>query len=169
MPVVPSRLSGTVADMANGRSITVTQRLEPFGAATAILLTDEQVAELGGGKRAPVRVTIGGRSAPLRLAVMGGENCIGLSKAARSDLGVEIGDEVTATVALDETPRAVDVPAELSAALAADAAAATAYEALAYTHRKTFAQWVGEAKRAPTRARRAAQAVQLLRDGKTRP
>ena len=33
--------------------------LEPVGPATALELTDAQVAELGGGKRAPVRVTIG--------------------------------------------------------------------------------------------------------------
>ncbi len=35
--------------------------LAPFGPATAIELTDAQVAELGGGKRAAVVVGIGGR------------------------------------------------------------------------------------------------------------
>ncbi|SFI23844.1 MULTISPECIES: DUF1905 domain-containing protein [Microbacterium] len=56
------------------------------GPATAIELTDEQVAELGGGKRAAVIVPIGERSARLRLAVMGGRNLIGMSKAARAEL-----------------------------------------------------------------------------------
>lgn len=142
--------------------------LVPFGPATAILLTDAQVAELGGGKRAPVVVTIGDRSVRARLAVMGGQNCIGLSKAARASLGVDIGDEVAVTVALDEAPREVVVPDDLAAALAADPLVAQAFEKLAYTHRKEYAVWVTDAKRAETRARRVAQAVEMIREGRTR-
>lgn len=37
----------------------ITQKLKPQGPATAIVLTDVQVDELGGGKRAPVAVTFG--------------------------------------------------------------------------------------------------------------
>ena len=48
--------------------------LEPAGPAGAIVLTDEQVEQLGAGKRAPVRVTIGEVTRPLRLARMGGRN-----------------------------------------------------------------------------------------------
>lgn len=142
--------------------------LEPFGPAGAILLTDEQVAALGGGKRAAVRVTIDGKTARLRLAVMGGENCIGMSKAVRADLGVEIGDAIGAHIALDEQPRAVEVPEELAVALRADEQARAAYDALAYTHRKEYAVWVAEAKKPETRQRRATQAVEMLREGKTR-
>lgn len=40
---------------------------EPAGPATALELTEAQVVELDGGKRAPVRVTIGDRTARLRL------------------------------------------------------------------------------------------------------
>ena len=57
---------------------------QPFGPAAAFALTDHQVDAIGGGKRAAVRVTVANRSARLRLAVMGGENVIGLSKAARA-------------------------------------------------------------------------------------
>ncbi len=142
--------------------------LEPFGPAGALVLTDEQVEGLGGGKRAAVRVTIGDRSARLRLAVMGGANVIGLSKAARAELGVQIGDRVSATVELDDAPREVSLPEELTRVLADDPAAAAAYQALAYTHRKEFAVWVGEAKREETRRRRAGQAVEMLREGRTR-
>ena len=46
--------------------------LAPMGPATAIELTDQQVAELGGGKRAAVIVGIGGRTARVRLGVMDG-------------------------------------------------------------------------------------------------
>lgn len=148
--------------------LTFTTTLEPFGPACAVILTDEQVTQLGGGRRAAVLVTVNGRTAPLRIAVMGGENCIGLSKASRAALGVEIGDTVTVTVALDEAPREIELPAELAAAFAEDRGLATAFDALAYTHRKTFATWVGEAKRPETRAKRAAEAITMIREGRTR-
>ena len=78
------------------------------------------MVELGGGKRAPVRVTIGERTVRLRLAGMGGKNLIGLSQAARKELGVAIGDAVTATVELDDAERVLEVPDDLGAALDAD-------------------------------------------------
>ncbi len=149
-------------------ALEVTTSLEPQGPATAIILTDEQVAELGGGKRAAVTVTIGDRSAALRLAVMGGLNCIGISKANRAALGVEIGDTVTARVALDKAPREVEVPAALAEALAADPLAQQTYATLAFSHRKEYARWIAEAKREETRARRVEQAIEMLRAGKTR-
>jgi uncharacterized protein YdeI (YjbR/CyaY-like superfamily) len=43
-----------------------------------------------------------------------------------------------------------------------------AFEALAYTHRKEYARWVDDAKRDETRRRRVTQALQMLREGKTR-
>jgi hypothetical protein len=70
-------------------TLRVHTALVPFGPAMAIELTDDQVVALGGGKRAAVVVTIGARSARLRLAVMDGRNVIGISKANRAVLGVE--------------------------------------------------------------------------------
>ncbi|MDO5502504.1 MAG: YdeI/OmpD-associated family protein [Actinomycetia bacterium] len=145
-----------------------TVTLEPFGPATAIILTDEEVADLGGGRRAPVRVTVDGHTVRMRVAVMGGLNCIGISKANRAELGVQIGDEITALIELDETPREVEVPADLAVALGQDPEAARAFAGLAFTHRKEFAQWVGDAKREDTRTRRVAQTLEMLRSGQTR-
>jgi hypothetical protein len=136
--------------------------LVPFGPATAIELTDEQVAELGGGKRAAVVVGIGERSARLRLGVMDGRNLIGISKANRAQLGVDLGDEVEATVALDQQEREVEVPDQLAAALDA-AGARAAFEALTYTRRKELARGVAEANKTETRERRIAAVVDDLR------
>lgn len=141
---------------------------EPAGPAAAFVLTDDEVERLAGGKRAPVRVTIGEHTAELRLAVMGGCNMIGMSKAARADLGVEIGGEYDVRIELDTQPRVVDVPDELAAALRDSKPAAAAYDALAYTHRKEYAVWVGSAKKPETRLRRAAEAVAMLEAGRTR-
>ena len=49
-------------------------------------------------------------------------------------------------------------PAELAAALAASSTARAAYEALPPSHRHEYDRWVGEAVKAETRSRRAAQA-----------
>ena len=143
--------------------------LEPRGPAGAFLLTDEQVAAVGGGRKAfPVRVSINGRTLSLRLARMGSENMIGLSKAARAEADVEIGSSYEVEIALDEGERVVEVPNDLSAALAADPDAQAAFGALSYTHRKEFVRWVDEAKKEETRAQRVAKTVEMVRAGRTR-
>lgn len=146
-----------------GMTLSIHTTLQPHGPATAIELNDEQVAALGGGKRAAIIVSIGERTARLRLAVMGGRNLIGLSKAARAELGVEIGDEVTAEIALDDAPREIEVPSDLAAALDRDAKVRAAFDALAFTHRKEHVRAVEEAKKPETRARRIESTVAMVR------
>lgn len=133
------------------------------GPAAAIILTDEQAASFGAGKAFPVAVTIGGRTARLRLARMGGENMIGFSKAARAELGVEIDQEVDAVIAVDAGERTVEVPPALAEALDADPALRAAFDALSYTMRKEHARSVAEAKQDATRERRLAKIVETLR------
>ena len=140
-------------------TLSVTTTLEPYGPATAIVLTEAQVAKLGAGKRAPVVVTVGGRTARLRLASMGGDFVIGISKANRAALGVEIGDEITATIEVDLAERTVAVPPELASALAQVPGAQKSFEALPYTLRKEHAAAVTGAKRPETRERRIAKIV----------
>ena len=149
-------------------TLELKRKLEARGPAGALVLTDEEVTVLGGGKRAAVRVRVGDREAKLRLAVMGGENLIGMSKAARAELGVDIGDELAVAITLDEAPREVTVPDELRAALSSDSAAGAAFEALPYTARKEFAVWVDGAKRAETRAKRVDETLAMLREGRRR-
>lgn len=144
-------------------TLTVRTVLDPHGPATAIVLSDAQVAELGGGKRAAVRVTIGTASVRLRLGVMGGQNLIGISKANRAALGVEIGDEIEAHIELDEAPREVEIPAELAAALDADPLVRARFEAQSFTARKEDARAVADAKREETRERRILAIVERLR------
>ena len=146
-------------------SLTVRTVLEPHGPATAIVLDEGQVAALGGGKRAAVIVTIGGRSARLRLASMGGAYMIGISKANRAALGVEIGDEIEAGIALDTAPREVEMPADLAAALDAAPGARDSFDRLSFTNRKELVNAIVEAKRPETRERRIAAAVERASAG----
>jgi hypothetical protein len=137
--------------------------LEGRGPAAAIILTDEQVASFDAGKTFPVAVTIGGRTARLRLARMGGQNMIGFSKAVRAELGVEIDQEVDAVIRVDAAEREVESPPALSEALGADPALRTAFDALSYSVRKEHARTVAEAKQDATRDRRVAKIVEGLR------
>jgi hypothetical protein len=143
--------------------------LEPRGPAGAFLLTDEQVAALGEGKRAfPVQVTVNGVALSLRLARMGGENLIGLARAAREQAGVDIGAAYDVVITNDGEVRTVEVPEDLMAALAVDPVVQAAFTALAYSHRKEFVRWVTEAKRESTRADRVTKTVDMVRQGLTR-
>lgn len=133
------------------------------GPAAAILLSDDQVASFGAGKTFPVAVTIGGRTARLRVARMDGENMIGFSKAARTELGLEIGQEIDAVIRVDTAERTADVPDDLAAALNVNPTVRAAFDALSYSIRKEHARSVADAKQAATRERRIVKIVEGLR------
>lgn len=143
-------------------TLAISTTLEPRGPAAAVVLTDEQVESVGAGRSFPVRITIGSVTEPARLARMGDENLIGLSKAKREALGVEIGDEVDVRIELDDAPREVDVPDALATALDAAGLRET-FDALAYSHRKEHARSVAEAKKDDTRERRVQKVLDALR------
>ena len=143
--------------------------LQPRGPAAAVILDDAQVAAVGeGAKRFPVVATVNSYTWRTSVARMGGEFLLGLNKAVRQGAGVEAGDEVDVTVELDTAPREVEVPEALAAALAADPQAEASFEQMAFSHRKEYARWIGEAKQEETRQRRVEQALEMIRAGKTR-
>lgn len=127
------------------------------------MLTEELVSSLGGAKNAPVIVRIGERQARLRIGRMGTDTMIGLSKAARAELGVEIGDAVEVEISLDTAGRTVDVPPSLQAVLEAEPALKERFDALAYSQRKEIARSIAEAKQEATRDRRLQKALEELR------
>jgi hypothetical protein len=148
--------------MCESRGVKLKQKLKPVGPATALVLTDAQVEALGGGKRAPVTVTINKKTVRLRLAVMGGENLIGISKANRAELGVEIGDTVDATIELDTAARTVELPPDAAKALA-KAKLRAKFDALSFTHQKEHVRAIEDAKKPETRAKRIEAMLAMLR------
>jgi len=67
------------------------------------------------------------------------------------------------------TPKpAAKVPADLRAALDANAAAATAFAAFSASAKREYVEWITEAKRAETRAKRLGQAIAWIAEGKKR-
>src|ERR1700761_2304610 len=139
------------------------------GPAAAFVLDDTQVATVGqGAKRFPVVATVNGYEWRTSVTRMRGEFLVGLNREVRDGAGVQAGDTVTLSLRLDTAPREVDMPEALAGALDGDPAARAAFDQLAFTHRKEFARWIDEAKRAETRDRRVAQALGMIRAARTR-
>jgi hypothetical protein len=132
--------------------------------ATGIPVPDEVIAALGGSKRPPVTVTLNGHRYWTTAVRMGGRFLVPLSAEHREAAGVTAGEEITVDIENDAAPREVDLPDDLAAAM--DDAARTAYDGLAFTHRKEWVRWVEEAKRPETRATRIEKTVAALREGK---
>ena len=62
----------------------------------------------------------------------------------------------------------VPMPEDFAAALAANAQARTAFDGFAPSHRREYLEWITEAKRDETRAKRIAQTLEWLAEGKKR-
>jgi hypothetical protein len=127
------------------------------------------VPTLFGRARPAIRGTIAGHPFRSTIAVYGGRYYLPVKRALREAAGVAAGDTVLVELELDETPRTVEPPSDLRAALAADPEAGAAFERLSYTHRREYAEWVAEAKRAETRRRRVERALAMLRKGRPGP
>ena len=115
-----------------------------------------------GRVRAPVRVTVNGHTYRSTVMRYGERYYLPLSRANRAAAGVEAGDAVAVELASDAAPRTVEVPADLAAALEAAPGARGAFDGAAFTHRREWVQWVTEAKRPETRARRIGTVVEQV-------
>jgi hypothetical protein len=122
-----------------------------------------------GKARAPVRGRVNGVEFRTTIAVYSGVSLVGFNKGLRDQAGIEIGDEVSVELERDDEPREVDAPPVLAHALAGDPAAAAAFDALSYTHRREYAEWIAQAKRDETRERRATKALEMLKAGTRHP
>ena len=116
------------------------------------------VDALGGGGRIPVLTTFDRLEYRGSVVTMGSDQVIGVLQRIRADLGKAPGDAVHVTLTRDTTVRTVTVPDDLRAALDG-AGALTAFDALSYSHRREYVEWVEEAKRPATRERRISETV----------
>ena len=96
------------------------------------------------------------------------QHMLGMLKAIREQTGTEPGDTVEVEVWKDEAPRAVEIPAELKAAIKKQGLMPV-FERLSYTHQKEYCRWITEAKKEETRLRRLKEAVELLKNGVKTP
>lgn len=135
--------------------------LSQTGNNTGIEVPPEVIDELGGGKRPAVVVDVNGYVYASTVGVMGGHFLIPFSSDKRAATGLSGGDAITVTLTLDTTPRTVEVPDDLAAALAA-AGVRASFDALSPSARKAHVTSVESAKAADTRARRITAVVDKL-------
>jgi len=134
--------------------------------ATGIVVPDVVVARLGSGKKPAVRVTINGHTYRSTVAVISGRFMVSVSAAERVNAGVAAGDEVEVTLELDTSPRQVEVPDDLSAALSSDPLAMAFWSTLSYSNKRWYVLWITGTKQQVTRDARVAKAIGMLRDGR---
>ena len=134
--------------------------------ATGFAVPDEVVEGLASGKRPPVTVTLGGHTYRSTVAVMGGRYMIPLNAENREAAGVAAGDDVDVEIELDTEPRVLEVPDDLTAAIAVDSDAQSFWDSLSYSRQRRIVLSVTGTKSAETRARRIAKSVTDLRDHK---
>jgi hypothetical protein len=92
----------------------------------------------------------------------------GLEEARHKRQGENITD-ADGTVCVDRTNRVVTAPKDLQKLLAKNAKARTAFEPLAFTHKREYVTWILEAKKPETRAARLTKTVEMLAKGKKNP
>jgi hypothetical protein len=143
-----------------------TTTIQGNGNKTGIEVPEGIVNALGAGRRPPVVVTINGHSYRSSIAVMGGQNMIGVSAANRELTGASAGDTVEVDIELDTQPRVIDVPEDLAAALEADPNAKAFYATLPYSSQRRYVEPIADAKTDETRARRIAKVLTDLKAGK---
>jgi hypothetical protein len=116
--------------------------------------------------RVPVRVSFDGLAYRGSLVRMGTpKHLLLILKEIREKLGKGPGDRIRVAVDLDDTPRVVVLAADVEAAYK-KAGVLERYRAMAFSHQREHALWIGEAKRAETRERRIAKSVAQIRAGK---
>lgn len=130
--------------------------------ATGIRVPPDVIEALGSGKRPKVTVQIGGYQYRSTVAASGEAFMLPLAAEHREAAGVRAGDAIEVTLALDVAPRTVDLPEDLSAALAAQPGAMAAFEGLPFSARKEHVRQVETAKAQETRERRIAAIVAKL-------
>jgi hypothetical protein len=141
---------------------TFRARLEgwPGSAATGVLVPVRVMKLFGGRIRVPVRATINGVTWRTTIADMGVGPMIGVTAKTREAAGIKRGDLVGVSIVLDTDERIVAVPSDFAKAMTK--LQRRAYDAMSYTHRKEYVQWIEGAKKTETRLRRISQACDKL-------
>ena len=147
------------------KRFTVT--LERVGTTATMFRIPFDLEEAFGRVRPPVRVTIRDHTWRTTPGVYDRVGYIVVNRKVKAATGVDAGDRVRVAMEVDTAPRRVTVPADLKAALTADAEAKAAFDKLSFTHKREYVEWVEEAKRPETRARRVAGTLERVHAGKT--
>jgi bifunctional DNA-binding transcriptional regulator/antitoxin component of YhaV-PrlF toxin-antitoxin module len=140
--------------------------IENAGGGGAFVRIPFDVEEIFGKKRVKVKATINGEPYRGTLVRMG-EPChiLIVLKEIREKIGKTFGDQVEVTVEEDTEPYVVEIPPELAQALKQEPEVEAVFLRMAYSHQREYVRWISEAKRAETRQKRVAEAIEILKRG----
>lgn len=141
---------------------TYTTTILGFGNHAAIEIPEKNLAELGGNRRAPLKVTLNGYTYQSTATGMDGKCLTVFPTKDRIASGVASGDTVEVTLELDSGYRNVDVPEALESALEEHGLVDT-FSALTYSKRKEYARQVAEAKTKETCDKRIQKVLEALK------
>ena len=150
------------------KAVTFETTLAGSGGKTGVVIPEDVIGRLGGGRRPAVHVEVNGHAYRSTVAVMGGRYMVGVNADVRTATGLAAGDPVTVALTLATTARDVDMPQELIDALAADEQARAFFGTLSNSLQRLHADSINAAKTEQTRQRRVEKAMALFRDGKKR-
>ncbi len=135
----------------------------PKGAWTHMAVPFDVERTFGSKARVPVAGTINGH--PFRTSIMpngDGTHYMAITKEMQAGAKARAGETVQVVMAVDTQTRTVEVPEDLTAALANHPELEKAFAAFAYSHRKEFVDWIIQAKRPETRARRIEKSLEMI-------
>jgi len=137
------------------------------GGAWTYLEIPFSVAEVFARKgHVPVRATINGFTFRNSLMPRGGVHILGIGKGILEAAQTAPGKTVEVRLAFDDAPRTIEVPADLEAVLAGTPHEKSKFDALSYSHKKEYVDWITSAKKPETRQSRIQKAVTMLAAGK---
>jgi hypothetical protein len=135
----------------------------PGGAWTFLEIPFSVEKEFGSKARVAVAGNMNGFAFQNSLMPNGdGTHSMMVSKALQAGAKAAAGDLVSVALDVDRSERVVTVPPELKRALSKNKKAAIAFNALSYSHRKEFAEWISSAKQDATRISRAEKAIPMV-------
>lgn len=140
---------------------TYTTKVLGFGNHASIEIPDERLNEIGGNRRAPLRVTINSHTYQSTATGVDGKCMVVFPTKDREASGAKAGDVVEVTLELESGYRSVDIPHELSVALQGSRLSEKFHD-LTYSRRKEYARLIAEAKADETKKRRLAKIIEDL-------
>lgn len=133
-----------------------------FGNHAALEIPNEILVEIGGNRRAPLKITINGYTYQSTATGVDGKCMVVFPTRDRDASGATAGDHVMVTLELDDGYRHVDVPHDLRDALTSQKLS-EAFHDLTYSKRKEFARQIKDVKSEETKKRRIRKILDEMR------
>jgi len=130
----------------------------PGGAWTYLPIPFSVEQAFGSKARVAVRGTINGFGFRSSLLPRDGGHYLHVNKAMLAGAKVAAGEAVQVVLEQDREERTVELPADLRRALSPEAG--KVFDGLSYSHRKEYVDWIEQAKRPETRAKRIEKTVE---------